>query len=282
MRLGIHVHTRGGYAAALEHATRAGCEAVQIFTTSPRTYRVVPPDPKALGEFRAMRDRAGISPAIIHTSYLINLASDDPKIVAGSLRLLHNDLEVAAVGDIRYVNTHLGSYGTRPRAEGFAAACRALERVLEKIAADVFLILENSAGAGQLCGGTLEELGRFIKSVDHPRLGVCLDTAHAWAAGYEINSQSGVDAFIYEAAEQIGLDRIHLFHLNDTQVPLGANRDRHWHIADGNIGFAGFRALASRPELRNKVGILETPGELADDERNMRTIRLIFGGAVAA
>ncbi len=141
--------------------------------------------------------------------------------------------------------------------------------------------MENSAGAGQLCGGTLEELGRFIRGVDHPQLGVCLDTAHAWAAGYEINSQRGVDDFLYEATEQIGLDRLHLFHLNDTQVERGANRDRHWHIAEGNIGFAGFRALASRPELADKVGILETPGDSADDERNMRTIQMIFSGASA-
>ncbi|MBV8689947.1 MAG: TIM barrel protein [Candidatus Eremiobacteraeota bacterium] len=153
--------------------------------------------------------------------------------------------------------------------------------MLQHIPPGVFLVMENSAGAGQLCGGTLEELGHFIRAVDHPQLGVCLDTAHAWAAGYEIDSQRGVDDFLYRAAEEIGLDRIHLFHLNDTQVDLGANRDRHWHIADGKIGFNGFRALASRPELKDKIGILETPGDVADDERNMRTIQTIFRGAAA-
>ncbi|MBV9148669.1 MAG: deoxyribonuclease IV [Candidatus Eremiobacteraeota bacterium] len=279
MRLGIHVHVRGGYVAAIEHAARIGAQAVQIFSSTPRSYRVAPPDEQALTNFRQLRDDAGIAPTIIHSSYLINLASEDPKIVAGSLRLLQHDLNVAAAGGIRYVNTHLGSYGSRARTEGFSAACTALQRVLEEIPRDVFLLMENSAGAGQLCGGTLEELGRFIHGVDHPQLGVCLDTAHAWAAGYEINSQRGVDDFLYEAAEQIGLDRLHLFHLNDTQVELGANRDRHWHIAEGNIGFAGFRALAARPELKDKTGILETPGDVADDERNMRMIQMIFSGA---
>ena len=282
MRLGIHVHVRGGYAAALEHAARAGARAVQVFSTNPRTYRISPPDPNALGLFRRLRDDAGISPAIIHSSYLINLASEDPKIVAGSLRLLKADLDVASIGEIRYVNTHLGSYGTRSRAEGFSAACRALEDVLTNISDNVVLLMENSAGAGQLCGGTLEELGRFIASVDHPQLGVCLDTAHAWAAGYEINTERGVDDFLYQAAEHVGLERIHLFHLNDTQVALGANRDRHWHIAEGNIGFTGFRALAARPELQEKVGILETPGDDADDERNMRMIQTIFSGAAVS
>ena len=279
LRLGIHVRTGGGYAAALAHAKNAGCTAIQIFSTNPRTYRVGPIDHAGLQTFAAMREEAGIFPAIIHTSYLINLASEDQKIVTGSLRLLKNDLDVAAAGGITYVNTHLGSYGKRSRSEGFADACRALEKSLEGIQPGVYLVMENSAGAGQLCGGTLEELGRFIKSVDHPQLGVCLDTAHAWAAGYEINSQRGVDDFLYQAAQEIGLDRIHMFHFNDTQVPLGGNRDRHWHIGDGNIGFEGFRALAARPELDEKTAILETPGEDADDIRNMETLRLIFKGA---
>ncbi len=108
---------------------------------------------------------------------------------------------------------------------------------------------------------------------------MCLDTAHAWAAGYAIDSQRGVDEFLYQAAEHIGLDRIHVFHFNDTQVPLGGNRDRHHHIGEGNIGLAGFRALAMRPELREKTAILETPGDRADDLRNMETIRHVFAGA---
>jgi deoxyribonuclease-4 len=281
LRLGIHVRTGGGYAAALQHAKNAGCTAIQIFSTNPRTYRVGPIDHATLQSFRKMREDASIFPTAIHTSYLINLASDDEKIITGSLRLLKNDLEVAAAGGISYVNTHLGSYGKRSRTEGFVDACRALEHSLEDIKPGVVLVMENSAGAGQLCGGTLEELGRFIKTVDHPQLGVCLDTAHAWAAGYEINSQRGVDDFLYQTAEQIGLDRVHLFHFNDTQVPLGANKDRHWHIGEGNIGFEGFRALAARPELEPKMAILETPGEDADDIRNMETIRLIFKGAAA-
>ena len=281
MRLGIHTRTAGGYAAAVDHAKNAGCTAIQVFSTNPRTYRVGPIDHAGLQAFAELRAAAGIFPTVIHTSYLINLASDDDKIITGSLRLLKNDLEVAAAGSITYVNTHLGSYGKRARSEGFVDACRVLERALEDIQPGVFLVMENSAGAGQLCGGTLEELGRFIKTVAHPQLGVCLDTAHAWAAGYEINSQRGVDDFLYEAAEQIGLDRIHMFHFNDTQVPLGANKDRHFHIGEGNIGFEGFRALAARPELHEKTAILETPGDDADDIRNMETIRLIFKGAAA-
>jgi len=282
MRLGIHVRTRGGYEAALQHAVNAGCTALQVFSSNSRTYRVGKIDAAALKSFSAMRQNAGIDPCAIHTSYLINLATADEKIRAGSMRLIKNDLEAAAIGNISFVNTHLGSYGKRSRSEGFVSVCRLLEEALSAIAPGVYLVMENSAGAGELCGGTLEELGRFVHSIDHPQLGVCLDTAHAWAAGYEINSQRGVDEFIYHTAEHIGLDRVHLFHFNDTQVALGAHRDRHWHIGDGNIGWDGFRALAARPELRDKTAILETPGEDADDVRNMQTIRTIFSGATAA
>ncbi len=282
MKIGMHVRVGGGYAAAIAHAKSIGCSAIQIFSTNPRSYRIPAVDAPGLDEFAKLREDAGLDPCVSHTPYLINLASDDPKIYKGSLGLLQNDLRIASRGRIRYVNTHLGSYGKRDRKEGFTAICRALEAALETVEPNVFLVMENSAGAGSLAGGTLEELGRIVETVDHPQLGVCLDTAHAWAAGYEINSAAGVDRFVSEAAQCIGLDRIHLFHFNDTEVPLGANRDRHWHIGEGNIGFEGFRALLARPELHEKTAILETPGTDSDDERNMQTILAIARGAAAA
>ncbi|HTU83161.1 MAG TPA: deoxyribonuclease IV [Candidatus Acidoferrales bacterium] len=282
MRVGIHVRVAGGYAKAVAHAKAAGCNALQIFSTNPRSYRVAPLDRPALDAFAAMRAEAGLDPCVIHTPYLINLASEDPKIYEGSLRLLDGDLATAAQGGMRYVNTHLGSYGTRDRDEGFVAICRALETALARIAPDVMLVLENSAGAGNLAGGTLDELGDFVRTVGHPQLGVCLDTAHAWAAGYRIDSQAGVDDFVERADRAIGLDRVMLFHFNDTEVELGASRDRHWHIGEGKIGFEGFRALLAHPELREKTAILETPGDDADDLRNVQTILTIARGVAKA
>ena len=281
MRIGIHTRVSGGYAAAVEHARSIGCTAIQIFSSNPRSYRPARIDRPALDAFSEMRKEADLDPCVIHTPYLINLASDDEKIYSGSVTLLAADLAVAAAGGIRYVNTHLGSYGKRDRNEGFVQICRGLESVLENIAPGVILILENSAGAGNLAGGTLEELGRFIKTVDHPQLGVCLDTAHAWAAGYAINTKAGVDAFVDEAEQKIGLDRLHVFHFNDTEVPLGGSRDRHWHIGEGLIGFEGFRSLLAHAELRDKTAILETPGDDEDDRRNLETIRAIARGVAA-
>jgi deoxyribonuclease-4 len=279
MRIGLHVRVAAGYVKAAEHAKIAGCSAMQIFSSNPRGYRTSPIDRVALDTFAQLRRDAGLDPCAIHTPYLINLASADPKIAQGSLRLLQNDLNVAAIGGMRFVNTHLGSYGVRDRDEAFSATCRALETVLSDIAPGVYLVLENSAGAGQLMGGTLDELGALARSVAHPQLGICLDTAHAWASGYAINSKEGVERFLEEAERQIGLERVLMFHFNDTQVPLGASRDRHWHIGEGEIGFEGFRALLAHPGLRERTAILETPGSEADDVRNMQTILAIARGA---
>jgi deoxyribonuclease IV len=280
MRIGLHVHVAGGYVKAVEHAKSAGASAMQVFSTNPRSYRTTAIDGGALDAFAELRREAGLDPCAIHTPYLVNLASADPKIAEGSLRLLQNDLAVAARGGMRFVNTHLGSYGTRDRAEAFGAICHALETALAGIEPGVFLVLENSAGAGNLVGGTLEELGAFVGNLAHPQLGICLDTAHAWASGYAIDTKDGVDRFLDVAEREIGIERILLFHFNDTEVPLGASRDRHWHIGDGRIGFEGFRALLAHPELREKTAILETPGSDADDLRNMQTILAIQKGAL--
>ncbi len=282
MRIGLHVHVAGGYVKAVQHAKSAGACAMQVFSTNPRSYRATAIDGGALDAFAELRREAGLDPCAIHTPYLVNLASADPKIAQGSLRLLQNDLAVAARGGMRFVNTHLGSYGTRDRTEAFGAICSALQAALAGIEPGVFLVLENSAGAGNLVGGTLEELGAFIRSLAHPQLGVCLDTAHAWASGYAIDTKDGVDRFLDAAEREIGIKRILLFHFNDTEVPLGASRDRHWHIGDGRIGFEGFRALLAHPELREKTAILETPGSVADDLRNMQTILAIQKGALSS
>ncbi|MFY9664926.1 MAG: TIM barrel protein, partial [Candidatus Cybelea sp.] len=167
MRIGLHVHVAGGYVKAVEHARSAGASAMQVFSTNPRSYRTTAIDGGTLDAFAELRREAGLDPCAIHTPYLVNLASADPKIAQGSLRLLQNDLAVAARGRMRFVNTHLGSYGTRDRVDAFAAICQALAAALAGIERGVFLVLENSAGAGNLVGGTLEELGAFVNALAH-------------------------------------------------------------------------------------------------------------------
>jgi deoxyribonuclease-4 len=281
MRLGTHVRVGAGYDAAVEYAQKLGAGALQFFAGNPKTYRVGGIDTPALQRFAKARVAAGIAPAVIHTSYLINLASEDRKTVASSLKLLKNDLKIAAAGDIAYVNTHLGSYGKRDRAEGFACVVEALAAALDGIDPNVALVIENSAGAGQLCGGTMEELGAFVRAVGHPNLRFCLDTAHSWAAGYAIDTPAGVDRFFELVDREVGLDRVVMFHFNDTEIELGGHRDRHWHIGEGRIGIAGFRAIVAHPGVHGKVAILETPGEEEDDLRNFRTMQSVLDGVAA-
>ncbi len=281
MRLGVHVRVGSGYDEAAAYATRLGCTTLQFFAGNPKTYRIGAIDAPALQRFAAARTRAGIGPVAIHTSYLINLASEDAKTVTNSLRLLKNDLAIAGAGDVAYVNTHLGSYGKRDRGAGFASVVAALEDALDGVAPGVKLVIENSAGAGQLCGGALEELGAFARALDTPQLAFCLDTAHSWAAGYAIDTRDGVERFFAQVDACMGLDRVVMFHFNDTQVPLGGHRDRHWHIGEGLIGIAGFRAIVAHAGARDKLAILETPGEEADDARNVATLRTILEGAAA-
>jgi deoxyribonuclease-4 len=281
VRIGSHVRVGSGYDDAVAYARKLGCEALQFFAGNPKTYRVGAIDAPALRRFAEQRAAAGITPCAIHTSYLINLASDDEKIVRGSLKLLKNDLKIAAAGDVAYVNTHLGSYGKRDRSEGFACVVEALEDALDGIDPNVALVMENSAGAGQLCGGTIEELGAFVRAIGHPNLRVCLDTAHTWAAGYAIDTPDGVDRFFELVERELGLDRVVMFHFNDTEIELGGHRDRHWHIGEGRIGIAGFRAILAHPAVQGKMGVLETPGEEADDARNIATLRAVLEGVAA-
>jgi deoxyribonuclease IV len=276
VNFGLHVRVGAGYDDAVAYAQRLGCTALQFFSGNPKTYRVGAIDAPGLERFSNGRKSAGIATSAIHTSYLINLASEDPKIAAGSLRLLMNDLRVAAAGSVPYVNTHLGSYGKRERSAGFAQVVAALEAALAEIAPGVHLVMENSAGAGALCGGTIEELGALVRTVGHPQLAVCLDTAHSWAAGYAIDSAAGVDRFFDLVERELGSERVVMFHFNDTEIPLGGHKDRHWHIGEGLIGLAGFRAIAGHAAVRGKMAILETPGEEPDDVRNMERIRSLF------
>jgi deoxyribonuclease-4 len=276
MKIGLHVGVSGGYEKAVRYALMLGCTAVQIFSSNPRSYRLGPIDPEKLRLFAEAREGANIGATVIHTPYLINLASAEAKTVGLSKELIKHDLEFAAVGRIAYVNTHLGSYGSRDRKEGFASVVRALTECLDTIAPGVHLILENSAGAGNLCGGTVEELGELIRALDHPQLGICIDTAHAWAAGYRLDDADGVNAFFELLQREVSLNRVKVFHINDTEVPLGGKRDRHWHIGDGLIGRSGFKAFLAHAGVRGKTAILETPGEEADDQRNMDTIRTLL------
>jgi len=278
MRFGVHVSIGAGFPRkTIDEGRAAGCDCIQIFAGNPRGWRRTPYDTAKWQTFRDLRTQYKIFPVVIHTSYLVNLTTNNKTLHSNSTLLVAHDLEVAARSGIEYVNTHLGSYGAQTKPAGLKRVTATLRKLIETAKPGPMLLLENSAGAGNLCGGTLEELGAILKAVGSKRVGICLDTAHAWASGYEINSKKGVDAFAAGIDKHIGFSRVHALHLNDTKVPLGARRDLHWHVGQGNIGPAGFTALLRRPELADVAVICETPKTPAEDKANLRAARRYAG-----
>jgi deoxyribonuclease-4 len=272
----------GGFTKTIAEALAARCDCIQIFAGNPRGWRTTPYNPQAWAEFAKLRKQHNITPTVIHTSYLINLASENAAMRTLSAGHVAHDLDVAAKGKIEYVNTHLGSYGDQPREKGFALVCRLLKQLIKDAARGPMLLLENSAGSGNKCGGTIEELGRFLREVGSRRVGVCLDTAHLWASGYDISTPRGVESVMREIDTHIGFKRLPVLHLNDTEVPLGAKRDLHWHVGKGRIGNGGFRALLTRPELAHVACICETPKTAELDRRNVQTARTLAGLSAVA
>lgn len=277
MRFGVHVGIGGGFAKTTAEALAAQCECIQIFAGNPRGWRTTPYDAAAWAQFAKLRKQHHLAPTVIHTSYLINLASADKSLRTKSAALVAHDLDVAARGRIEYVNTHLGSYGDQPRSIGFDHICGLLGQLIADAAPGPMLLLENSAGGGNKCGGTIQELGEIVRALRNRRIGVCLDTAHLWASGYNLATSKGVSSVMAEVDKHIGFSRVRVLHLNDTQVPLGAKRDLHWHVGMGKIGTAGFRALLARPELEHVACICETPKTPELDRQNVKTARRLAG-----
>lgn len=277
MRFGVHVGIGGGFERSIAEALAAECECIQIFAGNPRGWRVTPYDAAAWSEFARERTRHDIAPTVIHTSYLINLASADKQLRAKSAQLVAHDLSVAARGKIEFVNTHLGSYGSQPERTGFRHVCSLLSGLIAAAPRGPMLLLENSAGGGNRCAGSLEEIGRFLRSIGSKRVGVCLDTAHLWASGYDIADGKGVARMLSEADKQIGLEHVRVLHLNDTNVALGARHDVHWHVGQGRIGESGFRRLLKERALAHVACICETPKPREMDRVNVASARRLAG-----
>ncbi|HKW44286.1 MAG TPA: deoxyribonuclease IV, partial [Candidatus Eremiobacteraceae bacterium] len=234
-------------------------------------------DTVAWTRFKEQRRASGIFPTVIHTSYLVNLATDNKTLRSLSEKLVANDLAVAGRAGIEYVNTHLGSYGTLDRSVGMARICDAVARLVKNAPPGPMLLLENSAGAGNNSGGTIEELGAIMKAARSKRVGVCLDTAHAWASGYDLSTPSGVKNFLVLVDKHIGIGAVRALHLNDTEVELGGRRDRHWHVGKGRIGEAGFKALLRTKALDHAACVCETPKSPELDRENLVTVRRLAG-----
>ena len=275
MLIGAHVSPAGGLARAIERGAERGCRSIQIFNQSPRMWK-----PTAYGEedFAAFREAMSPSPVkavLIHAVYLLNCASEDPEIRAKSLASLTHSLRVGDAIGATGVVLHPGSAKTGDPAKAIARAGLTIREALAESDA-CELHLENTAGAGGTLGRSLGELAELVEAGGgHDRLGVCLDSCHLLASGYDIRTNSGMDAVVREARRRIGSGRIRSLHLNDSQTPLGSNRDRHADVGEGELGEKGCSAFLSAPGLQRLACVLETPGENREGPTREEVLRVV-------
>ncbi len=263
MLIGAQVRAAGGLRKALERGGAMGAEVVQVFTQSSRAWKPTQYAPDVLDAYRrAQAAHPTVRATYCHATYLINLATDDRDLFERSVACLAANLAVAeglgASGLVLHVGSHRGA-----GLEGcLARIARALLDALEGAGGHCPILLENTAGAGGTVGRSFEELAAVLAAAgDHPRLGVCLDTQHLWASGVDFGDAASADRVVAHLEATVGIERLGCIHLNDSKVPLGANRDRHENLGEGTIGLRRLGALLGHPALGAGAAILEVPGE---------------------
>jgi deoxyribonuclease-4 len=264
MKIGAHISTQGGHITAFDRAEKIGVECLQIFESAPQQWGTARISDEDVAAFRARMESSGLSPLFIHGKYLMNLASADAKIFKTSASTLRSSLNIAGRIGARGVIFHTGSHKGVGMEAVFDQVCEAAQRVLDETPEETWMIFENSAGQAGVIGSKFSEIGAMIKRIGSPRAKVCIDTCHAFAAGYDLSNEAGVKAAFEELDREIGLDRIAAIHCNDSKGALGSGRDLHENTGDGNIGLDGFRAIMSQPALANVPFILEVPGYKLD------------------
>jgi deoxyribonuclease-4 len=278
-RLGVHTSIAGGVHLSLERARELGCNTVQFFSHNPRTWRVGELPKESVARFGELRVSYDIDPVFIHTSYLINLASASMDVREKSVLLLIREMDIADALNADYVVLHTGSASGDDEEVGRGRAVEALRTVSRLKSWKAKLLLENTAGErGDISSG-IGDLAAIMERTDTLLIGgICLDTCHAFQAGYEISKKAGVSGMAAEIERLLGFDRVKLIHLNDSKRAFNSRVDRHEHIGAGSIGEAGLERFINHPSFRNVPLVLETPKKSEDDDpRNLKTVRGFLG-----
>lgn len=274
VRLGAHV-SGGGLKGIPSKAVSIGCEAVQIFASSPQMWRLPSTKPADAAAFVAACTKAGLGPIAVHAIYLVNPASENPELREKTATSLVATLQASeALGASRVV-THLGSAKGAERAGALERACAVFAEVLEQYDGPVKLLFETSAGAGDTLGGTFEEIGTMVRALKAPaNLGVCIDTAHIFTAGYDLRTVDTLERTLEAFDHEIGLGLLGAVHLNDSKAPYGSNRDRHENLGAGEIGAEALTRFVNHPALGDTPLYLEVPGFSKDgpDRPNMERL----------
>ena len=277
-RFGFHVSIAGGLGTVLPRARERHCTTVQLFTSSPSQWRTLPLDPALAAALRDGLAAADIRPHFVHAIYLLNLASPDRALGHKSVLHLAEELRRAALLGAAGVVLHLGSVGDTGRlTPGLRRLARALQEVRARAESTLPLLLENGAGAGHTLGGTPEQLGEIVAhaALAEP-LRLCLDTAHAFAAGLPIHTPEGLAETLARLDAALGPDRLALLHLNDSKYAFATHHDRHWHLGSGHLGREALARIINHPRLKSLPMIMETPGTVEDDRRNMYAVRRLL------
>jgi deoxyribonuclease-4 len=289
LRIGIHASIAGSYLNALEAARKLGCNALQIFSSSPRMWRGGPariPEVDA-SAFRARRAELGLGPLVIHANYLINLAAAQPMLRTRSIQAFHDELVRGVALGADFLVVHPGSRGEATPEQAVSTVIESVKQASKRASlGNLRILIENTAGMGVAVGSRLEEIAEILAGLKDVPAAACLDTAHLFAAGYDIKSETGLTSTIDVIDATINLDRVPIFHANDSKIPLGGRVDRHENIGEGKIGAEAFRRIlthprlgASSPEgLTGRAFVLETPiDQPGDDRRNVAKLWELAG-----
>lgn len=266
--LGKHTSIAGGLSCALDRAAEMGCTALQFFSRNPRGWAARPLADEEAETFRETRSRYDLASVTIHTNYLVNLAAVDPVVRERSIAAFHDELERAARLGAEYLVVHPGSSRGGTVGEGIRNAIEAIREAADGLDLDgVTVLIENTAGQGDCIGRSYEQVAEIVEGAERDvRMGMCLDTAHSFAAGYELLSEAGFKRTIKKIRETVGVERVRVIHFNDSKVPFGSNVDRHWHIGEGHIGMKGLGRVARSKALAHAALILETPVDAGHGE----------------
>ena len=278
MRFGFHISITGGLSRVVPRASKLGCETIQFFSRNPRAWKNSLINQEEIQKFQEALIPKSITPIFIHAPYLLNLASPDKSLHTRSLHFLCEELKQAGQIGAQFVIVHFGNKMKTGDKEAIKRVANAINATFERVSNSVQLLLENTAGQGTEIGYKIYHFREALNRIeDQDRIGICLDTAHAFAAGYDLSASQGLDRMLEEFEALIGLNKLKLLHLNDCRVTLGSKKDRHWHIGKGEIGRSGFSHIVNHPKLAHLPGIMETPRRTdADDRRNMKVMRSLI------
>lgn len=273
MRLGVHVSIGKGFKGAVALAQALNCDGFQIFVGNPRGWARKPLSDSEIKDFDDYRKKAGLAPVVVHLAYLPNLASGDQELYEKSFLVFTEDFRRANQLGADFFVFHPGK--NQDKAAGIERVVTGVNLILEQINGPTILLFETQAGAGNEIGGKFRDLGEMISGVKQSnRVGICLDTCHSFAAGYDLRNLTGWEKTFTEFDQAVGLSFLKLFHLNDSVGALGSHLDRHQHIGAGMIGDEGFQTLLNYPGLGELPGILETPQDTTEDDlRNLARLR---------